>query len=204
MRSIRRDAKGSPRANPAGPCSSRFSPTSSASGPSPTKAYGKCAAGVSTSPIPRSWHGSPSIARSRARSSSASKGRSIAGVRSPPQSTPTLPSRLRPRSSSSFVQSYGSKHLDASLLLLPLVGFLPPDDPRVRGTLQAIERRLLVDGFVMRYDTAATRRRLAARGRRLPGVQLLAGRRLHGCRIAGRTRGACSSGCSTCETTSDC
>ncbi|HEX4827138.1 MAG TPA: glycoside hydrolase family 15 protein, partial [Xanthobacteraceae bacterium] len=43
----------------------------------------------------------------------------------------------------------------ASLLLLPLVGFLPPDDPRVRGTLQAIERRLLVDGFVLRYDTAA-------------------------------------------------
>ncbi|HEX3502281.1 MAG TPA: glycoside hydrolase family 15 protein, partial [Xanthobacteraceae bacterium] len=56
----------------------------------------------------------------------------------------------------SFVQSYGSKHLDASLLLLPLVGFLPPDDPRVRGTLQAIERRLLVDGFVLRYDTAAS------------------------------------------------
>src|SRR5215831_8580335 len=56
----------------------------------------------------------------------------------------------------SFVQSYGSKHLDASLLLLPLVGFLPPDDPRVRGTLQAIERRLLVDGFVLRYDTEAT------------------------------------------------
>src|SRR5215831_15401837 len=56
----------------------------------------------------------------------------------------------------SFDQSYGSKHLDASLLLMPLVGFLPPDDPRVRGTLQAIERRLLVDGFVMRYDTAAT------------------------------------------------
>jgi GH15 family glucan-1,4-alpha-glucosidase len=55
----------------------------------------------------------------------------------------------------SFVQSYGSKHLDASLLQLPLVGFLPPDDPRVRGTLHAIERRLLVDGFVMRYDTAA-------------------------------------------------
>src|SRR5262249_9077746 len=56
----------------------------------------------------------------------------------------------------SFVQSYGSKHLDASLLLMPLVGFLPPDDPRVRATLQAIERRLLVGGFVVRYDTAAT------------------------------------------------
>ena len=56
----------------------------------------------------------------------------------------------------SFVQSYGSKHLDASLLLLPVVGFLPPEDARVRGTLHAIERRLLADGFVLRYDTAAT------------------------------------------------
>ena len=55
----------------------------------------------------------------------------------------------------SFVQSYDSKQLDASLLLLPSVGFLPPDDARVRGTLQAIEQRLLVDGFVTRYDTAA-------------------------------------------------
>jgi GH15 family glucan-1,4-alpha-glucosidase len=53
----------------------------------------------------------------------------------------------------SFVQSYGSKQLDASLLLLPMVGFLPPDDPRVRGTVAAVERELLVDGFVKRYDT---------------------------------------------------
>ena len=54
----------------------------------------------------------------------------------------------------SFVQSYGSRHLDASLLLLPLVGFLPADDPRVRGTVAAIEQRLLVeDTFVLRYDT---------------------------------------------------
>jgi GH15 family glucan-1,4-alpha-glucosidase len=54
----------------------------------------------------------------------------------------------------SFVQSYGSKQLDASLLLLPAIGLLPAGDPRVRGTVEAIERRLLVDGFVMRYDTA--------------------------------------------------
>jgi GH15 family glucan-1,4-alpha-glucosidase len=53
----------------------------------------------------------------------------------------------------SFVQAYGSKFLDASLLLLPLVGFLPPNDPRIIGTIRAIEQRLLVDGFVMRYDT---------------------------------------------------
>jgi GH15 family glucan-1,4-alpha-glucosidase len=56
----------------------------------------------------------------------------------------------------SFVQSYESKLLDASLLLLPQVGFLPLDDARVRGTIEAIERRLLVDGFVMRYDNAAS------------------------------------------------
>ena len=43
--------------------------------------------------------------------------------------------------------------MDASLLLLPLVGFLPPADPRIIGTVKAIERRLVVDGFVMRYDT---------------------------------------------------
>ncbi len=53
----------------------------------------------------------------------------------------------------SFVQSYGSKALDASLLLLPTTGFLPPNDPRVRGTIEAIERHLVVDGFVLRYDT---------------------------------------------------
>jgi GH15 family glucan-1,4-alpha-glucosidase len=58
------------------------------------------------------------------------------------------------RELNSFVQAYGSKHLDASLLLLPLVGFLPADDPRIQGTLRAIEDRLLVDGeFVLRYET---------------------------------------------------
>ena len=51
----------------------------------------------------------------------------------------------------SFVQSYGSKRLDASLLTIPLYGFLPADDPRVRSTLEAIRRELLVDGFVQRY-----------------------------------------------------
>jgi GH15 family glucan-1,4-alpha-glucosidase len=53
----------------------------------------------------------------------------------------------------SFVQAYGSKALDASLLLLPIVGFLPPTDPRIVGTVRAIERRLMMDGLVFRYDT---------------------------------------------------
>jgi GH15 family glucan-1,4-alpha-glucosidase len=52
-----------------------------------------------------------------------------------------------------FTQAYGSKRLDASVLLLPLGGFLPGDDPRVRGTVEAIERNLLHDGFVARYQT---------------------------------------------------
>jgi GH15 family glucan-1,4-alpha-glucosidase len=51
-----------------------------------------------------------------------------------------------------FVQSYGSTALDASLLLIPPVGFLPASDPRVVATIEAIERKLVVDGFVMRYD----------------------------------------------------
>jgi GH15 family glucan-1,4-alpha-glucosidase len=54
-----------------------------------------------------------------------------------------------------FVQSYGSKELDASCLLFPLVGFLPPQDPRVRSTVEAVERHLLVDGLVRRYDTGS-------------------------------------------------
>ncbi|OAF10917.1 glycoside hydrolase family 15 protein [Bradyrhizobium neotropicale] len=51
-----------------------------------------------------------------------------------------------------FVESYGSKLLDASVLLLPAVGFLPPSDPRVRGTIAAVEKCLMRDGFVLRHD----------------------------------------------------
>jgi GH15 family glucan-1,4-alpha-glucosidase len=51
----------------------------------------------------------------------------------------------------SFVQFYGGRHLDASLLLIPLVGFLPATDPRVKGTVAAIQRELMADGLVHRY-----------------------------------------------------
>ena len=56
----------------------------------------------------------------------------------------------------SFVQWYGSKELDASCLRIGLVGFLPMDDPRIIGTVEAIEKRLMRDGFVARYDTRTT------------------------------------------------
>jgi GH15 family glucan-1,4-alpha-glucosidase len=57
------------------------------------------------------------------------------------------------------VQSYGSKKLDASLLLIPIVGFLPASDPRVAGTVAAIERELIVDGFVLRSSRSLDRKR---------------------------------------------
>jgi GH15 family glucan-1,4-alpha-glucosidase len=56
----------------------------------------------------------------------------------------------------SFTQYYGGQTMDASLLLMPQVGFLPPDDPRIAGTIKAVEEDLLRDGFVQRYATDAT------------------------------------------------
>jgi GH15 family glucan-1,4-alpha-glucosidase len=57
------------------------------------------------------------------------------------------------RERNTFVQYYGARELDASLLLLPQLGFLPVDDPRIRGTIEAVERELVHDGFVYRYPT---------------------------------------------------
>jgi GH15 family glucan-1,4-alpha-glucosidase len=57
------------------------------------------------------------------------------------------------RERNTFVQYYGGRELDASLLMIPLVGFLPPSDARVKGTLGAIERDLMAEGFVLRYRT---------------------------------------------------
>jgi len=56
------------------------------------------------------------------------------------------------RTQNTFVESYGSQLLDASILLLPAVGFLPGSDPRVLGTLEAIEKYMMRDGFVLRHD----------------------------------------------------
>ena len=85
-----------------------------------------------------------------------------------------------------FVQSFGSKQLDASLLMLPSVGFLPVTDPRIEATISAIERRLLHDGFVMRYDSG-WRTTVCPRRRRVSRVQLLACR----CLYAARPRDRC-------------
>ena len=101
------------------------------------------------------------------------------------------------RKLNSFVQAYGSKRLDASLLLIPIVGFLSPDDPRVRGTLRAIEERLIIeDEFVLRYETEM----LATA---FPRVKVLSWRAAFGwstttsCRVAIRKRISYSLACVT-------
>jgi GH15 family glucan-1,4-alpha-glucosidase len=55
-----------------------------------------------------------------------------------------------------FTQAYGSQGLDAAVLMIPMVGFLPAKDPRVRGTVEAIGKQLMRDGFIQRYDTGIT------------------------------------------------
>jgi len=91
---------------------------------------------------------------------------------------------------STFTQFYGSRELDAALLLIPAVGFLPAGDPRVAGTVAAIERELYRDGFVRRYTTTKKTQRLdglpPGEGAFLPctfwlaDAYLLAGRRAEG------------------------
>jgi GH15 family glucan-1,4-alpha-glucosidase len=99
----------------------------------------------------------------------------------------------------SFMRSYGSKDHDASLLLLAPIGFLKPDDPRYRGTVEAIERYLLVDGLVLRYDTRhATDGLPAGEGAFLPcsfwlaDAYLLTGRRREAEALFERLVGLCN------------
>ena len=90
----------------------------------------------------------------------------------------------------SFVQAYGSEQLDAALLLMPVVGFLPGSDPRVKGTVEAIERELMPDGLVLRYDTAKVAGRIAAGRRRISGLQFLDGEQPEGHRPRRTSAGA--------------
>ena len=111
---------------------------------------------------------------------------------------------LRSPSKNSFVQYYGGDGVDAALLLIPQVGFLPPEDPRVHGTVAAIERELMVGRPGAALSHRRERRRPAAGRRRLPRLQLLAGRRLRHARPPTTTPSGCSSICCRCATTSAC
>jgi len=109
------------------------------------------------------------------------------------------------RDLNSFVQAYGSKRLDASLLLLPLVGFLPAADPRIRGTLRAIEERLLTDGeFVLRYTKPKTPAMACPQVRGLFWRAAFCSSTITYCRAAMRKPGSCSTVCSHAAMTWDC
>ena len=145
--------------------------------------------------------------RSRRSSSSAWTGRSSGGRRlRQRRSTTRSATRGSTRDGGTFTQYYGSTDLDASLLMIPLVGFLPADDPRVRGTVEAIERELCrrrLRAALRTTRTPARRRPAAGRGR-VPALLVLAGR-LPALLRAARTRpGRSSSGCWRCATTSGC
>jgi GH15 family glucan-1,4-alpha-glucosidase len=99
----------------------------------------------------------------------------------------------------SFVQAYESHLLDASTLLIPQVGFLPPNDSRVKSTVETIERKLTRDGFVLRYDTAAVKDGLPpGEGAFLPcsfwlaDAYVLIGRLADAQRLFGRLVGLCN------------
>ena len=95
-----------------------------------------------------------------------------------------------------FVQHYDTDALDASLLLMPLVRFLPPDDARVRATVLAIADELTVDGLVLRYRVEETDDGLARRGGHVHDLLVLAGLRAGRDRRARRGRASCARGCS--------
>ena len=148
----------------------RWSSISRRSGSSRTKASGRCAAAGATSPSPRSWPGSRSIARSAPRRSSACRHRWSGGARCATRIHDTVCRAASTRTEQRSRSATAATTLDASLLLMPLVGFLPPDDPRIIGTVAAIERELMVDGLVAALSHARSRwtacRRARARSSR--------------------------------------
>ena len=97
-----------------------------------------------------------------------------AGRRRPTRSTPTS-ARNGVDERGVFVQHYDTEALDASLLLMPLVRFLPPDDPRIRATVLAIADELTEDGLVLRYRVEETDDGLRRRGGHVHDLLVLAG-----------------------------
>ena len=130
--------------------------------------------------------------------------RSTVTARCATRSTPTCSRKGYDPDRQTFTQYYGSRGLDAALLLIPQVGFLPPDDERVRGTLNAVLRELSSrrHGPPLRHATRAPTGCRATRARSSPAAS---GSPTPSCWTAGSTRGASgSSGCSICATTSGC
>ena len=103
-----------------------------------------------------------------------------------------------------FVQHYDTTEVDASLLVLPQIGFIDGDDPRMLGTIEAIEQDLLRDGLLLRYRTRDRRRRPRRRRAPVPGLLVLAGLGVRRGRPHSTTRTRSSTGWSAWSTTSGC
>ena len=153
-RSTRRPTPRVSRARPPGTCRPSSSTSSRRAGASPTTASGRCVGRGATSPTPRSWPGWPSTAPfARSRSGLTSKGPSTKWRSLRDEISREVCEKGYNADVGAFTQYYGSDQLDASVLMIPLVGFLPADDPRVVSTVEAIERELLDTG-----SCCATRR----------------------------------------------
>ena len=146
-----------------GTCSRPSSVTSSRCGRNRTRAFGRSAARRGTSPIRKSWPGWRWTAPSGPSNARDARGRWSGGVRSATPSTAGLPARLRSRAEYVRRSITARGAVDASLLMIPLVGFLPADDPRVQGTIAAVQRELMCDGFVKRYPESPEVRRPSPR-----------------------------------------
>ena len=185
------------RTTRAGASSATSSSTSSTTGASPTRASGRCAAHAATSPTRRC---SPGWRMDRA-----VRAVEKFGLEGPLERWREVRDEIHAdvlekgfdTERNTFTQYYGSKELDASLLMMPLVHFLPATDERMRGTVAAIKRELMRRRLRAALPERPDRRRPAARRGHLPGVHVLAGRQPGADRASSRRRPRSSSACSS-------
>ncbi len=149
---LQRGRRVSSRTSTPGASRGRCSSSSRRRGRTRMRASGRSAASGATSRIPWSWLGWRSIARCGRWNATASRSRGPRR-RIRDEIHAEVCERGWDPERRTFTQSYGSRALDAATLLIPTVGFLPASDERVVGTVDAVQRELCRDGFVLRYPT---------------------------------------------------
>ena len=145
-----------PRTPGPGRCCVLSSTMSRPIGTSRTRVFGRCAPDDDSSPIPKSWPGCASTGPFGAWNASGATARWSGGESSGPRIHDDICRRGTDPGRGCLVRAYGSRELDASLLLLPIVGFLPPDDQRIVRTVEAVQRELSDHGLLRRYRTDET------------------------------------------------
>ena len=157
------------------------------------------------SPTPGRWSGRRSTARCTAVEEYGLPGTGRAsGGRSATRSAPRCWSTASTPERNTFTQHYDTTEVDASLLVLPQVGFIDGDDPRMLGTIEAVEQDLMRDGLRAALPHRDRRRRPRRRRAPVPGLLVLAGLGVRRGRPHATTRTRCSTGWSAWSTTSGC